>query len=290
MTKLKINFIALVLLLFFRAAFLSVATGEEAGKNEKINLVIVFPGGPGDNKEIQRAIEKLDETIAAAAGFAAEQLRVEYFNDGDKALAHLRKNPDSFVMGSLGFFLSNRDRLQLLPLARIEQAGGRNEHYYLIVKKGEYKTAADLKGKTVSGNTLYESGAFLSKIVFDGRFDAASHFRLEPTSRPLRAIRRLLKGETDAVLLDESQYRSLERLPLFQEIGVVYTSPRLPELGLMMTDTPRSRSRKDRLLSAFTGLNRTEEGAEVLSGFGLEGFEEVAPETFDGVIKKFEAQ
>lgn len=271
-------------------SFFSSAFPEESGENEKLTVIIVFPGGPEEKKEIKEAIREFVDMIGEKADFEPEAVNLRYFNDSKEALAYLRENPDSFIISSLGFFLTNRREFNLLPLARVELTEGRSEHYYLIVKKEKYKTLADLKGKTISGNTLYEDPAFLTRIVFDNQADLASCFKLAPTSRPLRAIRKVAEGKLDAALLDEAQYRSLQRLPLFQKIEVIYTSPKLPEVGLMMSDTEKNREIKDRLLSAVIKLNRTEEGTEVLEGFGLKGFKTVSPDIFNEVIKKFEAK
>ena len=211
-----------------------------------------------------------------------------YFNETTPAIAHLKTNRDAFVLGSLGFYLANRKALGLSPLAILKTSGDSEERAYVLVKKGRYKSLDDLKGKSLYGSPLFEDLGYINRVVFDGKLDAAKQFDLKPTSRPLTAIRKLDKGEADAVLLNTVQYESLRRMPLFESLEVVFTSEPRPALGLMVTETPRTKAIRDKLLKAVVEMCSTPKGQSLCSNFGISGFEPMKPGALDATIKVYE--
>lgn len=280
----------IVIAISFLGLFARFSPSFSADAEKKgLKMVIVFPGGPEEEKAVRQFIARFSGVIAEEASLDPREVGGRYFNQARNAIGYLRENPDSFIIGSLGFYLDQRKALKLVPLAKVALAGGPSERYYLMVKKGKYRNLSDLKGGTVSGNTLYEEPAFLSKLVFENKLDATSHFRLQPASRPLSAIRKVARDELDGVLLDEAQYRSLQRLPLSEELEAVYISPRLPEVGLMMVDTDSTRKVKDRLLEALVAVCRSEEGKKAFQSFGVEGFEPIPPGALDDAIRRYES-
>jgi len=267
----------------------SCAVAQEEAQGEELKMAIVTPGGPSPEK-VEKYIGQFIGIIAGRMGIGENSVTARYFTEQKAALDYLDKNRNSFIIGSLGFFLSQKEALELIPLARVELAVGPAEHYYLVVKKGAFTTLDELKGKTISGSTLYEDPRFLNRIVFDNRVDIGSDFILKPTSRPLSAIRKLLKGNLDGVLLDGVQYKSLKNLPFFDEITVLYTSPRLPDVGLMMINTPATRKLKDRLLAALLEMGDSAEGAATFKSIGLAGFKRIDPASLDEVIMQYDKQ
>jgi ABC-type amino acid transport substrate-binding protein len=276
------------IVILFLCFFISVSSAfTEETEIKKVNVVIVFTGGPSE-KKVEKYIGQFADIIAGHMSLDQNEVNGHYFTDYDTALTYLEKNQDAFIISSLGFYLSRRRALGLVPLAAVELAAGPGGRYYLVAKKGTFGTLEELKGKTISGNTLYEDSVFLSRIVFNNQFDILSNFTLKRTSRPLSAIRKMMKGKIDCILLDEVQYRSLQSLPFFDDIVVVYTSPRLPEVGLMMVDAPSTRKLKEKLLAALTAMGGTEDGAGAFNSFGLKGFKRIDPSSLDEVIRRYE--
>ncbi len=261
----------------------AIAQGEE------LTMVIVSPGGPSP-KKVEKYIGQFVGIIADELGIGEESVTARYFTRPKAALDFLDKNRGSFIIGSLGFYLSQRRALDLIPLARVELTADTSGRYYLIVKTKTFKTLDELKGKTISGSALYEDPRFLSRIVFNNRADVDSDFTLKPTARPLSAIRKLLKGKLDGVLLDEIQYKSLKSLPYFEDITVVYESPVLPEVGLMMIDTPSTIKLRERLLEALLSMGESEDGAAAFKAFGLIGFKPIEPNSLNEVILRYDAK
>ncbi|MBN1676892.1 MAG: PhnD/SsuA/transferrin family substrate-binding protein [Kiritimatiellae bacterium] len=255
-----------------------------------MDVVIVFPGGPDADGEGREMIGQFLDILRRAAGFEREQVAGAYFNDLQAAVAHLRGAPHSFVMASLGFFLAQRQALSLVPLANVQFGGDAEQQYALLVRKGAFKTTAEMAGKTLAGNTLYEDPKYLTRMVFDNQLDVTRHFVLQPTARPLSALRKLARGKLDGVLLDRGQYRSLQELPLLGELEVIYTSPLLPALGLMMTDTATTRALQAQLVKAVIEMCGSDEGRAACAGFGITGFVPVDAARMRAVIDTYEKE
>jgi len=279
-------------ILFISLSFLiisSCAIAQEEAVEEELTMAIVSPGGPSP-KKVEKYIGQFVGIIAEMVGVREDSVTARYFTKSKPALDFLNKNRGAFIIGSLGFYLSRREALDLIPVARVELAAGRASRYYLAVKKGTFGTLDELKGKTISGSPLYEDPRFLNRIVFNNRVDIDSDFILKPTARPLSAIRKLLKGELDGVLLDEVQYKSLKSLPYFEDIAVVYESAVLPEVGLMMVNTPATRRLKEPLLEVLLAMGESEEGAEAFQAFGLVGFKPIEPNSLNKVIMQYDGK
>lgn len=256
--------------------------GSSAEANQ---LVIVFPGGPNPGSSGQRVIDdfvgKLGEQIEG-------DLEGTYFNDSAEAFAHLEKNPNSFVLGSTGFFLAYRESLKLIPMVRVILPDEKPEQYFLVTNKGAFTDLASLEGKKITGTPFFENPSFLDRIVFNGAIETGSFFEAEGTSRPLSALRKLTSGDIDGVLLAATQFHSLATLPLADELDVVFQSQPISSVGLMRIDNEATEATAEALQKALLDLSKTPEGIEASQGFGVAGFAEIDPEEIDALVKKYE--
>ena len=106
-------------------------------------------------------IDQFITTLAKLTGMSRSQLNGKYFNNMNQAKTYIKSNNNSFVMGSLGFYLANRSFMKLVPLATVNLGDTNKDRYYLIVKKGSYGSLKQLKGKSLSGNVIYENSNYL---------------------------------------------------------------------------------------------------------------------------------
>jgi hypothetical protein len=193
-------------------------------------------------------------------------------------------------MGSLGFYLSRRAQLDLIPLARLMLSSAVEDRYFLMVRKGRYSSLDQLKGKSVTGSVLADDPRFLSRLVFEGKLDVNDHFTLKPTSRPLSAVRKVSRDKVDAVLLNNMQHSSLKALPVADELEVLHRSPGLPPLGLMMVDTPKTRMHKETVVKAVSAMCDTEKGKPICTSFGFAGFAPLRPDDLATVVATYDKQ
>lgn len=248
-------------------------------------LVIIFPGGPKPGSSGQRVI---DEFVAKLNQSMTAPLQGSYFNEAESALAHLKEHPDSFVLGSTGFFLTHRENLKLVPMARLVLPENQPEQYFLVTKKGAFTELASLKSAKIAGTPFYESERFLDRIVFKDAIAVGSFFQKEATGRPLSSLRQLTAGEIDGVLLNAPQYQSLANLPLAQELDVTFTSEPIASIGLMRLDSAATEASADDVKTTLLDLSKTPEGIEVCKGFGVAGFEAIETEKVEELVTAYE--
>lgn len=254
----------------------------------KVNFIILYPGGPDPGTEGKNMITQFLDVLTQRTSLKKSDVEGNYYNDVALAKADIKRNGNAYIMGSLGFYLANKTRCNLIPLSIVATDGKDTELYYIVVKKGSYSSLAELKGKTLSGNILYEDYKYIDLIIFNGQLNVAKYFKCKATPHPLTAVRRVTTGKIDAVLLNSMQYESLKKITsTFSKIQVVYTSQEVPRLGLMMADTPETQKVKDEIISALTALCDGESGKKVCDNFGISGFQKINPESLDEITKKF---
>ena len=142
-----------------------------------------------------------------------------------------------------------------------------------------------LAGKTVTGTHL-GSESFLLDIVLEGK--VGRDVKTKPERFGLRAIRDVLKGKADAVLLDGTQYRALAGTQFEKQLKLLHTSKALPTPPVVVTRTaPPGFGVK--LGQALTGMTDDPEGQEVVRIFRVEGFEVAAPKVWASLEKQIKS-
>lgn len=265
------------------SAFILPLVGEE-----KITFAIIFAGGPDVGSEGKNIVAQFLKTVSETTKMKQDAMEGDYFNTSKEAMEYIQKHKNTYIMGSLGFYLSQRKTNNLVPLAVVKLKGNDQEQFYVLVKKGTYSSLKDLKGKILSGNVLYEDTRFLDSIVFDNTLSVAKHFKLEPTARPLSAIRKMGTGKVDAILLNHLQYETLKSHPSFKDLKIIHRSAKMPALGLMMVGTKRNKEMQPKIVKAITTMCETEKGKPVCKNFGIDGFQTIDAKALENEIKKYE--
>lgn len=262
---------------------------HDAMSAEKISFTLIFLGGPDTGAEGDKIISQFITSLAKLSGLKKESFQGKYFTTITDAKTYLKQNKNSYIMGSIGFFLANRSSMNLVPLAIVKQQSLATEQYKLIVKKGKYSSLEQLKGKILAGNVLYEDKKFINTMIFKNKIDVSSYFILKPTNRPLSAIRKLIKDEYAAVLVNTRDYNSLKSLDLFPKIQVLKESPAMPALGLMMVNTKTNQAAKSKIINAVTRMCGQADTKEVCKSFSIDGFDKIEAEILDNEISKYES-
>lgn len=255
---------------------------------EKINFAVIFLGGPDTGAEGEKIISQFMSSLTKLTAMKKDSLQGKYFNNITDAKSYIQQNKNTYIMGSIGFYLANKKSMNLSPLAAVKIDGDDKEQYSLIVKKGSYKSLKQLKGKILAGNVLYEDTRFINRIIFNNKINIANYFKLKPSSRPLSAVRKLTSGEYDAVLLNHMQYNSLKNLDVFNKIEVLHQSPKIPALGLMMANTKTNNAAKSKIVNAVTRMCNQADTKEACKNFGIDGFDKLEAENLKNEISKYE--
>jgi hypothetical protein len=227
----------------------------------------------------------LIEEIARRAGWDASSVEATYFNRAADATAHIKKEPPGFLLASPGFYLEQREDLNLKPVNQILINNEDTHRYYILVRRDTLDDVNDLRGKTLAGAVLAES-EFVARVVLEGRFDFGTDLKAE-YQRALSALRKLRQGELDAVMLDELEYAGLEHLPFADELTTLFTSKPLPNTGVFALNGVAVDADAEALAEATEDLCSTGEGAAICETYGITGFKRAQPDLFDDLIRIF---
>ncbi len=254
----------------FLMVFVSLAQAGQILDARK--FLVCHASGVTSREEAQPYIDGFGAYLAKKLSWQPDSYQVQFENNRRSGVKALESFKPAFAAMTLGMYLENEKKFNLKPLVMARVGGKNTNKYRVLVKKGQYASLDALKGKMLVGNEL-EDPVFLSKVVFAGKIDAASHFKLSNTKRPLRAIRKVSRGKADAALVDGSQFESLKSLPMFNELQVVYESEELPNLGLAYVDGRAKPAEVDAFRSALIGMCKDPDGAKICETFKLGGFE-----------------
>ncbi|MEZ4470844.1 MAG: PhnD/SsuA/transferrin family substrate-binding protein [bacterium] len=247
-------------------------------------LVVCYPGGTVTARQAQPAIGKLLDVLMRMGGLPGG-FHPQFERDAEGCRAALGPHPVVAIL-SLGLFLEHRASHHLVPLVRPRIQGRTTEALRVLVRAGTAANLMDLKGKTLSGTPL-EEPAFLARVAFAGVVDPATHFKLLPEKRALKALRALDAGEVDAVLVTDAQYAALGALPFADKLAVVHTTDALPLVGVVADETQLDADARARLVAALAGICDHAEGKALCELFGVEAFEPVDAGAYAEAVKRW---
>ena len=253
-------------------------------------VLVCYPGGGNVKpRQARPAMEKMLAVLERLGGWSQGTFQHQFTSKVDECRKLIAEKKPAYLLTSLGLYLEHRQAQGLVPMVRPRMAEQQHEIYRILVKKGGPADLAGLKGKTLGGNLLDEP-VFLKRIVFAGKIDPATHFQLEPSKRALRALRKLAKGQLDAVMVNAQQYRALSGLPFAKDLAPAFTSAKLPLLGLAASDKRTKPADRDRMAKAMAGLCADSKGKEICDLFGLQAFSAVKPGDYQTVIELWDAE
>jgi len=233
---------------------------------ENLDFAVIQPRQPGTPQEAQPVMDALAAYVQKKMG-PGFTIKGSYFNKLDSALDFLHNTPQVWGIVRLGFYSEQASRFQMTGIASTRPGGYNKDIWRLVVTKDapdEWKT---LRGK-VLGNMLFETDA-AACLLF--RVPPAQlPFTLAGTFRPLRSLRRVIKGKTTGVVLDRAQYEALKALPLFKKIKVVHTSGELPASPVVWFGTPDDRTK--RLAAILLGMKEDRDAETLLKLLQTDGF------------------
>ncbi len=250
-------------------------------------VVVCAPGYPGSTTEAQPAMDGLAAAITAAAGWDAAAVRAVYFETEEGGVASLRSPDVALMLVTLPFFLEHRAELDLRPHLMAVPSGRKPlEPWSLVAGAGSVNTPEDLDGyelfslaghspRFVRGPALGDWGEVPESVIIT--FSGAV----------LTGLRRAAKGENVALLLDEAQTDSLERLPFSDQLEVVRRSQLLPVSIVCSVGNRVAPDRLSVVLAALAALDEQPAAAEALAGVRLDRFEPVDAATLERAERAF---
>ncbi len=245
------------------------ATPGQAEVSSERKFLICQASGVTTAEDAKPYIDGFGKYLADRLGWDVATFEVRF--ETGNCLKILETWKPAYATIPLWDFLAAEARLKMEPLVFAKVGGETSTKYRLMVKKGAYASLDALKGKILTGNMVADA-AYLSKVVFKGAVDAASHFVLKQKKRPLRAIRKVARGKADAALVDSLQFDSLQELSVFAKLEVIFTSDPVPNLGLVYMKDAANGGDVAKFRDALIKMCDDAEGKEICKTFGLEGF------------------
>lgn len=276
MTRDKLGWLSATLLV------LSLTTAAWAGPHD---LAVIRPGGPMADATAQTQVGRLIKQIAAVADWAVEAANAQYCNTTDAGYAYIKKAKPGFALITPGFYLKYRDELKLRPLNKIVLNEGAQIQYYVIVKKGTAATLAELKGKILAGAHLAEP-EYVEKIVLGKQLKFGKDVTAQPMSG-LSALRKLNLGEVGAVLVDSKEYKSLGALPFASQLATIYTSPAIPNTGIVAVGANATAADWAALQKGTTNFCQNPAGLPICQLMEIGGFAPVDESAYAGLFQQW---
>lgn len=249
------------------------------------DFVVCLPLGEGSSTLATRHMSPFLRHVEKLVGWKSNAIKGKYLNSVSTCEAHVKASKPGFAVLSQGLYLDKRRAWRLKVIGRVDMPRGAGRRLYLVVKKGRYSSLSDLKGKVLKSNHVAEK-KFLSKVVFKGKIDVESHFKLRPTTSPLRGFKSVYRGRADATLVNEEELKLMRRRKEGKQLEVIYKSPKLP--GTPVVAFRRNASSKDirTLKKALPGLCKGV-GASVCRGAMIKDFDAASQSTYRKLIRLF---
>lgn len=233
---------------------------------DSFDFVIIQPGQPGTSEDAQPVMDAFASYVQDKLGQGVT-VHGHYFNQIDPAEAFLASNRPGWGIVQLGYYLAHVDNTCMTPLASTLPGGADSDIWRLVVAKDGPEQWQALQG-TVSGTMLFEP-SIAARLLF-GKSEAELPFVLAGTSRPLRALRGVLRGKGGAVVLDKPQYDAVQALSLASKLKVLTTSEPLPTSAVVAFGPPDDFHR--RLRTVLENMQHDAAASELLQLLQTEGF------------------
>jgi len=261
----------------------SVATPALAGPHD---YVVYISRLGGDTETAKPYVAKFSAHLEKVLKWPKGSCNGAFFADRKAAMEQIKKVSPGFALLDPPLYFELRKQDALLPVAQLDSTEITSPKLHLAVKDPALKDLASLKGKRL-WTMLAESPAYLSKVVFDGKVDAATHFKMKKVGTALKAIRAVILGTADAALIDDEQLAAAKKMEGGSALRTIYTSPALPPLPVVIfSKTVKGAEQKalaKALLSICDGA-----GAAVCKEMHLTSFKPVNTAVFKKAEERYE--
>lgn len=285
---------AVVALVVLVTAGLSAATvPARAGASRE--LLVCYPGKPGNTKAAEGPLLALTNYLAAKAGFEAGSLHATYFNDETPALDFVKEKKPSCGILSLALYLKWRAAGTKLSIVAQSERGGRSQdHYHVYVAPGSSRRAlVDLKGGVLASTHLQDE-RFATKIVFASALDASKDVAVVSTKSLIAAFKvcasKAPMGDgrvLDGFVLDDDEAEGFAAKPEFTKLEKVWTSRPLPTPPVVAFSDNADAADTKKIAAAFLGMAKDAEGQKILETLQATGFNPVDAEAYGQVEKAY---
>ena len=270
--------------LLIGAILFTLALPEAAWAGPR-DLVICIPGGTGSTSGASTYMAPFFRRIESLTGWPTSSVKGTYHPTYAGCLTHLASQSPGLGMMSLGVFLEQRKRYKMKIIGQVDMYAGAGRRLHLVVKKGAYANLAALQGKKLTSNHL-EEGAFINKILFKGKVQVATHFKLRMVYRSTKGMRDVARGRADATIINDDELKILKRRSWGRKLQVLQSSPPLPPAPLVAFGRWSKNADVAKIRSAV-GRLCTGQGKKMCQGAGIKRLTRASKATYAKIIRLF---
>jgi len=216
----------------------------------------------GDAASAQPYVDRFLRYVERAAGWEAGSMKGRFLVTKREATEYIAAAQPGIGMLEAPLFFELRAKHELQPVLQVESAELNTKTLHVVVKDPAIQDLAALKGRKV-WTTLAEYPAYLSKVVLDGKADAAADWKLKPIGQALRGVRGVLRGDCDATLLDDEQLAKAKEITGGADLRAIYTSPALPPIPVVTFGSVLPAADRDALVQALQAMCDTPDGGAI---------------------------
>ncbi len=244
------------------------------------------PGYPGTTAAAQPTMDAFAKIATDAAGWRAGSLRALYFESAEGGLKRLAEPDAVFALVSLPFFLRYEADLRLAARLQVVQESGAVETWSLAARRGRVASPDALSGWEITGGAGSDP-AFVRGPVLGRWGTLPASARVTFTGNVLSALLRAASGEPVAVVLDETQAKSLGSLPFGADLEIVARSIAMPGALLCTVGTRTSPKQAGAFVRGLERLHGRPESKDILKTMRMERFEPLDTKALDAARRSF---
>ncbi len=214
-------------------------------------------------------------------------IAASFFADKKAAGAAATEKKPGFAMMDIDMYLDLHKREDLTVIAAVEGAIHNRGHLHVLVKDPAIKTLEDLKGKVLVSNHL-QSPRYISKLMFAGKIDAETFFKLQPSPSPLRGMKSVDRGEAAATIVDDAQLANMKSLPYSASLRTIFSSGPLPPTPFVAFGKNSKAEEKAAVQKMLLGMCADKKGAEVCKALQVTKFAKPDLAAYEEAKRRFD--
>jgi len=264
-------------------AVLAAATTAVSGPKD---IAIHLTRLGGNSVLAQPYVDSFLRYIESAVGWAPNAMAGSFHVSKKNAIAYVARTQPGIGIMEPPLYFEYRQAWQLQIILQAESRDLVADQLHVVVKDPAVKGLADLKGRRL-WTTLADYPRYLSKVVLDGRMDAASYFALDSVHNALTGARGVLRGDCDAAILDDDQWAKAKEMEGGKDLRSIYDSPALPPLPVVVFGAALTAEERQALARALIGMSGTTEGAAICRKMHIGRFAEPNTALFGEIQRRY---
>ena len=242
--------------------------------------------GPGTTKKAEPTIATFLSHMAKSMGEDPASFEGAYLTRRSSCDAHAKQSSSVFAVLDADTLLAHRADWKVTPIAHLGTST--QTVWHVLVRDDSWSSLAELKGKPIM-STAPGGARFVANLVMDGELDAGA-LKLKGTAKPLKALRNLARGKTEAAIVDQDAVAALAELDLPVKLRVLSKSQPLPGLTLatIQGGTKSAPPALVKSLKAALGRLCEGEGEKLCKTLGVKGFSPAASGWWKKLGKRYD--